>query len=365
MNQGREFFSPITSLQELREHLQMAIELEHCTIPTYLCTMYTIMPDSNADSYAIIRSIVLEEMLHMTLAANVLNAVGGSPNISKEDFIPKYPTYLPNGETEFVVNLMKFSPEAIEMFLKIERPSNHHNLLKKKNYCRTNPTYLKVKQSDGTDYVTVGEFYEAIKQGIEYLVAKMGEENIFTGDIRKQITSQYYYNSGGEIVSVKDKQSALEAIDLIIDQGEGECGTIDIGDGITPGNEFEVPHYYGFQQILLGRYYQYGDKPGQPTGKELSVDWEKVYNIVANPKTLDYPKGSEIRKKSNEFNVYYTQLLKKLHKAYNGEPELLIPELGKMFDLKYKALELIKNPFPGKQGYNAGPGFEYAESIEK
>jgi hypothetical protein len=30
----------------------------------------------------------------MTLAANVLNAVGGSPALDRPDFIARYPTYL-------------------------------------------------------------------------------------------------------------------------------------------------------------------------------------------------------------------------------------------------------------------------------
>ncbi len=59
----------------------MAIKLEHATIPPYLTALYSIKPDprkSNHDSYNIIRAVAVEEMLHLTLAANLLNAVGES-----------------------------------------------------------------------------------------------------------------------------------------------------------------------------------------------------------------------------------------------------------------------------------------------
>jgi hypothetical protein len=39
--------------------------------------------------------VVIEEMLHMTIAANVLNAVGGHPAIDRPDFVPNYPEDLP------------------------------------------------------------------------------------------------------------------------------------------------------------------------------------------------------------------------------------------------------------------------------
>ena len=42
-----------------------------------------------------IKGVVIEEMLHMTIAANVLNAVGGHPAIDRPDFVPNYPQDLP------------------------------------------------------------------------------------------------------------------------------------------------------------------------------------------------------------------------------------------------------------------------------
>ena len=63
------------NLHDLHEHLQAAVELELLVIPPYLCALYSLRPMTNAEASLVIRSVVVEEMLHMVLAANVLNAL--------------------------------------------------------------------------------------------------------------------------------------------------------------------------------------------------------------------------------------------------------------------------------------------------
>jgi len=41
-------------------------------------------------------SIITEEMLHLALVANLLNAVGGSPRLTDLYWLPNYPTYFPS-----------------------------------------------------------------------------------------------------------------------------------------------------------------------------------------------------------------------------------------------------------------------------
>lgn len=75
---GAPLVGTISSLESLREHLQCAIELEHSTIPPYLCALYSIEPGRNLEAVEVICSVVVEEKLHLTLAANLLNAVDRS-----------------------------------------------------------------------------------------------------------------------------------------------------------------------------------------------------------------------------------------------------------------------------------------------
>jgi len=63
---------------------------------------------------------------------------------------------------------------------------------------------------------------------------------LFVGDPALQITPEYYYSGGGEVVPVTDITSACAALRLIAEQGEGVGGRIyDV--------ERELAHYFRFQ----------------------------------------------------------------------------------------------------------------------
>ena len=69
----------IDTVDDLRRHLQWAIELEHATIPPYMCALYSLDPERNPEAAQVVSTVLTEEMLHLALAANLLNAVGGAP----------------------------------------------------------------------------------------------------------------------------------------------------------------------------------------------------------------------------------------------------------------------------------------------
>src|SRR5215216_2135575 len=100
----------IQTIEDLRDHLQVAIELEHSTIPAYLCALYSIHEDANPEARRVLGGIVTEEMFHMGLAANVLLSIGGQPCMNHPDFLPIYPAPLPHSEGHFEVHLERFSP---------------------------------------------------------------------------------------------------------------------------------------------------------------------------------------------------------------------------------------------------------------
>src|SRR5690348_596215 len=79
----------------IEQMLQSAIELEFATIPPYLVAMWSIV-DQSDPVFGLIEQIVKQEMLHMGIVANILNAIDGAPNIAHR--IPSYPrTGLPGG----------------------------------------------------------------------------------------------------------------------------------------------------------------------------------------------------------------------------------------------------------------------------
>src|SRR3954470_4964892 len=254
---------PVTTLEDLREHLQWAIALEHSTLPPYLCALYSIKPGSNGAAVAVITSVFIEEMLHMTLAANLLNAVGGAPVLDHAQFIPRYPAYLPHSADAFQVSLEPFSPAAIETFMKIERPEDSG------------------APPEAEGYETIGQFYQAIEEGLKRLCGEIGEAALFTGDPARQILPESFnYSGSGRVIAVSDLASALAAIDEIEEQGEG-LKHAEVWDGdrdmFHPERE-EVAHYFRFEEIRNGRSYQRGDTPSSgPSGKPFDVDWTAVF----------------------------------------------------------------------------------------
>jgi hypothetical protein len=348
----------ITSIEELRRHLHAAMQLEHATIPPYLTALYSIHHGTNGEAYRVIRAVVVEEMLHLTLAANILNAVGGTPDLTAPDFVPSYPAYLPDGETDFQVDLQPFSKAAIETFLKIERPAvaehaGKPRVVTRKKAARGSLRAARVADDSEEHFYSIGEFYADIGHGLTALHDQLGAKQLFSGDPARQVTGEYYYSGGGELTAVTDLPSALAAIRLISEQGEG------IGGGIFDF-EGEISHYYRFQQLTLGRFHQPGGTPGKPSGAPLDVDWEAVYPVKVNARLADYPAGSELRTAAAAFNAYYQGFLVMLTRAFAGQPELFIPAVGEMFRIKEMACQLMRHPLDGQRGVNAAPTFEMA-----
>ncbi len=347
---------PIETLDDVYAYLYVAMQLEHATIPTYLTALYSIHPGTNSDACQILRVVAVEEMLHLTLAANILNAVNGKPDLSLPGFVPDFPTYLPDGETDFQVNRERFSKNALKTLLTIERPAEssdahlHGLIIRSEARVRLLPTH-KADGGDDLHFYSIGEFYNAIQVGLEQLCDKLGEDKVFTGNRAKQVTQEYYYSGGGRIIPVWDLASAKDAIRLISEQGEGYGAEVIDYEG-------EISHYYRFDQLTHGCHYVAGDKPGSPSGEPLAVDWDAVYPVKTNVKLADLPEGSEVHAAALEFNKEYKSFLVSLTEAFDGKPEMLIEAVGTMFRLKEKACQLMRNPIPGCDGLNAAPTFE-------
>lgn len=322
----------------LHHALQTAIELEHATIPAYLFALYSIQPGANKAAAAIIQSIVAEEMLHMALAANILNAIGGHPHLGHAGFIPEYPCALPLGpQKHLLVPLERCSKRLIhDVFMVIEQPEYH------------DPHTERPKH-------TLGAFYQRIGRAIEAL-----GEPIFTGEARLQVVGPL---GREQLAAVRSPADAQRAIRAIVDQGEG-AGLHDPGAelGGDEGGD-ELAHYYRFAEIYEGR--QAGLRGGQIVydGAAVPFDQGAIWPVAPNPKAAQLAPGSAARRQADAFNTMYSNLLRVLHSAFNGEPGLLNRAVGMMFALKLQAQQLMATPIgEGIDGPHAGPSFEYVPS---
>jgi len=322
----------IHDVEGLRRSLQNAVELEHATLPTYLTAMYSIKDGSNKEIAGLIKSIVMEEMLHFGLACNILNAIGGAPQINTPKFIPTYPGPLPMGIGEdFLVTLKKLSLEQVhDTFMRIEEPEH--------------PIEFESLAAEPEQYDTIGQFYEAVKHKIR----KFGP-GIFTGDPALQVSGVF-----PQLVPVHDVETACQAIDVIIRQGEGTA----TNPFDSPG---EVAHFYKFEEIYRGK--QLVPDATAPngfsfTGPPIPFDPAGVFPMADNPDTTKLPAGSRALFLSQQFNYTYTSLLNALHQTFNGQPGRLDTAIGVMFSLRLQAQELMQTPIDAN-GQTAGPAWQY------
>lgn len=339
----------IETVDDLKRYLHLAMQLEHATIPVYLTALYSIMPGTNTDASHIMRVVAVEEMLHLTLAANLMNAIGGRPDLTAQGFVPSFPTPLPDGETDFTVSLMKFSREAVETFCKIERPGAAPADQPRHRKKSTSPGHL-ARVGESMSFFSIGEFYAEIERGFHSLHEQMGQA-LFCGDPGRQVTSEYYYSGGGRLFAVTDSKSAAAAIALIAGQGEGLGGHVFDEEG-------ELSHYYRFDQLRRGRYYVKGDRPHEPSGPTFDVDWDAVYPLKTDTRLSDLQGSRELVEAAEAFNATYADFLRQLTDAFNGNPSLLIPAVHTMFRVRDCALQLMHQPLPGVEGTNAAPTFE-------
>ena len=362
----------IGSIASLRDHLQLAIQIEHSTIPPYLCALYSIKDGTNREAQQVIQSVVMEEMLHMSLAANLLISVGGTSKVNTSKFIPVYPSPLPCFANPFPINLMKFSKPALDTFIEIERPEPAH-----------------VPAAKAGKFNTIGQFYDEVVKGLEWLCKDGREASVFSGTGR-QITPEYYYGGAGKLFEIRGLDDAKRAVTVIKEQGEALPHHIYVkGPGPTRPNKYdakrpeadpvyrtdrqsplhvgfdnqpEPAHYFRFKEIREGRYYQRGDTPKSgPRGPEFPVEWDSAWNMQDNPKSARYKKGSAIRNKLDAFNGSYSRLLDHLHDAFTGSPERLIDAVGDMYEIKHRGTELMRvpNALSKLEGTTVGPSFEY------
>jgi rubrerythrin len=327
---SRQLATGLEQPQALQRAVQQAVMLEHSTIPPYLYALYSIDDSRNAEIYELVRSVVIEEMTHMALAANLLNALGGAPVIDAPGFIPTYPGRLPGSvESGLVVGLERFSIDLAEhVFMAIEEP-------------------LEFPALDAADpHLTIGEFYAAIREQLPRAT--------FTGDPARQVTHELI----PDLTAITDGHSATAAIDLIVEQGEGTSTSPLEGD--------ELAHYYRFAEIVHGRRLEPDPDAGPETppekrfaytGSPIELDPEAVTPVLANPTADAYATGSYARRLCDTFNYTYTSALRSLHAAFNGHPAELSASIGLMESCKEQALALMRVEVAA--GRYAGPSFEY------
>ncbi|ADZ91344.1 ferritin-like domain-containing protein [Marinomonas mediterranea] len=408
--------------ENFSDAMQQAIEIEIATIPVYLFTYYSInrTPDQGAieekikqliadgkssispdaptqtidalatdlstkimvfanKAGASIISVVIEEMLHMSLSSNVKQALAGKPELVNKS--PEvWPAFLPGHEPPFPINRAKLTFDQLYTFMQIESPNTLDGSDNK-------ATAIK--------YTTIGDFYGLVKKCIEedfkddsyyhwdrpQLVPKMGyyaQNDVNTLYYDKEHKPKFENASdSGDLIHVVDKESAIKALDEIVEQGEG-ChgrGFINIdGEDCVSCTPFEADDYDDKSRSELAHFDKFNqlwcEMKGLDTefaavfGENLDPKQLFIYNFEANPSTTDYP--SVIQKVSNLTNAVYSYLYVMTEACYSADKhtqyEIFMFGIHKsmMWILGSLCGELPGMSYIGADGreYQAAPTFE-------
>ena len=318
--------------------------MEISTIPPYLCALYSIQ-DRGTAAAALVRSVVIEEMLHAATVSNLMNAIGGHPSLGPEH-VPLYPGYIPHHAAGGpFVQLQALSPAlARTVFMTIEQPETPHS------------------PAEGNRFETIGQFYRAIEEGFENC-----GPTVFEHDTGHQRADTYFGGGGGELMTVDNLGSAKRAIREITEQGEGAehprpptpggepdgdldqyATRLDGTYGPTLGTPWELSHFRKFEQLADGE-----------------VPVPATYPMLPNPTSDAFE--DETGRLAELFDGCYTLVLLALERSFRG-PATDTSFFGVAFPLMQTVLPalatlLMQTPLEraadASLGPTAGPGFAY------
>jgi Ferritin-like len=308
-------------LNWLRQSLQAAIELELSTIPPYLCGMWSIK-DQSGPTYDLINSVVLEEMLHMGLACNMLTAIGGTPQINTR--IPSYPGPLPGGvRPELTVYLAGLSKEyLLHVYMQIEYPE-------------AGPVVLAL----GRTFPTIGAFYDAILAAFRQLSPNITGEN--------QLTS---FIGDNELFAIQAINDAERAISEIKEQGEG-CPQSPLAEDFGG----ELAHYYKFAEIWHGNTLIWQNGTWQYAGDP--IPFPDIHKMAPIPIGGYVNPSSQVQQALQDFDKQYTTVLDHLQNAWASHSQSnLNQSISAMFKLQPLATAIMQFQLPDGSGVY-GPDF--------
>ncbi|MBI1771002.1 MAG: ferritin-like protein [Burkholderiales bacterium] len=332
--------SPITTVQQAQAMLQTAINVEFGTLPPYLYAQLTILPGTNAAAMARLKSITHQEMIHLCLAANILNALDGDDTPEGKPTLqpPTYPGPLPgdigsDGKV-LTVHILPFGKPAMQQGMNIEMPVDPIDF-----------PQLKLLAATTSKAVTIGQFYEALDAYLKTLPASAWSSN------NRQIADKQFFP--GQLFAVNNYEDAHNAIQVIISEGEGTSNDpLDFSK--------ELAHFYRFEEMYRNQVLTSSDSPqGFSWGGPLGVNYSEVYPAIADPQTHDFSKEpAAARLAQDACTKAYSAMVDALNLAFRGDMAQLGIAVRKMFDLRMAAVEALHTPLADKSKV-AGPAFIY------
>lgn len=336
----------VETRSDLLTLLSEASEIEHSLACSYLYTAFSLKDkaDENLlwEQLHLVKKwagqlyfVAAEEMLHLAQVWNLTSAIGGIPYYSR----PNFPVHVKYYHFDLPITLKPFTEEAIKLFKMYELPRN----LSEEEYIRNT---FPVSFEDGYSYKTVGELYQMIYEGIECIP----EKELFIADPKLQVGTDLI--DFPDIIKVHNRASALQAVKLIIEQGEG-----------TLADE-KNSHFYIFSQIQEELQKEIlNDKNFKPARNIITnpVVYNKSYPIPPDANLLSNPVAIEV---SDYFDDLYLLMIQALQYVFISDNKHKAAPFAKfaihLMPSVLKPLGEILNLIPAGDEYKglySGPSF--------
>ena len=223
----------VDSREEIVYLLGEACEIEHGLMCEYLYAQFSLkrttdegLTPEQLDRVQTWESalidIIKQEMLHLSLATNILTAIGAAPHFERPNLPILSRWYPPDVQIAF----LPFGEQALRHFMYLERPEGM-TLADAEGFARL-PAVAALATLDRPvvavpeQWQTVGHLYRGIEAGLAQLCHRYGEDAVFIGPPAAQaVTATFEWK---ELTAVTDLTSASRAIELIVEQGEGARG---------------------------------------------------------------------------------------------------------------------------------------------
>ncbi|NJR18205.1 MAG: isovaleryl-CoA dehydrogenase [Calothrix sp. CSU_2_0] len=286
----------------------------------------------------VLLEISREEMIHFLMVNNILMAIG-------EPFYPAVPNWQElNGRFPIDIDfaLEPLNAASLQRFMTLEMPD-----------------FLTNSQlnCESHSYGSLSELYSQIRAGLQnipdlFIVKKGqvgGEHRLFMRDRTNQKHPDYQ-------LQVDDLNSALFAIDVIVEQGEG-CH--------LESEKFELSHYQKFRRLADALAKEQTVEPG--TG--YKIPWNPSYPALRNPSlessNTNVVTVAETRTVMEIFNESYFLMMLLMVQHFGLTPtaslrrsKLMNAGIDVMTGMMRPLGELLMSLPSGKRGKTAGVSFE-------
>lgn len=342
----------------LLELLADACELEHALCCSYLFSAFSIKRDL-ADGLdwrqqqitrlwaSRIYHIAAQEMLHLAQVWNIMTAVGGSPYYGR----PSFPQAAKHFPLDIALSLRRFDVATLDRFLVYERPED----------TELEEAELSVNLwplDEGFQYDSVGELYGEIAR----LLQELDEQSTFVGSLDMQADQELidFY----DVMQVTNRESALQSIDAILEQGEGSPEDREdshFGVFTQLRRELNEAGFTPFLSVADNPYIRAGTRQHLIS---TSSEFEKNGIAVTEVTNSDSIHAMDL------FNDVYILMLRALSHIFGtgtgeGAPRMRIARnaLELMITVIKPLGEAICRMPSGQEGLNAGPDFNLSRHV--